>query len=454
MASRRWMCGFLLCCGVQAGGAQAADLMAVVELALDHDAELAQARAGYQAAQQALPKARAALLPRIDGGWGRGYNRIASDGMSSSIGYWQSGWTVTLSQPLFDWTRWTTYQQADLIAARGGVEWANARQESILRAARAYFDLLAAEDERRRAIDYLTRIDAQIDLVERKRAAGEATLIDLREAQGLRAQALLQRMDAESELQSRQRAMEVTTGQPSAWFSPLWRLSGRAIGPELAAADAESWALQARTQGYPVQLRQIESQIASLDVSKSRGAHYPALSLSASYLPASASAGADRPTTTTTAMLMLSVPLFAGGETQARLKETMALEDKAQSGLLSASRTAEAAARDSFSAFQWGMGRVDQLAEGVKASEAVVEATQIGYRVGERTSLELLRAFDSLYLSQRDLLRARYQTLVSLLQLKAAAGTLNVDAVAQINGMLNALVVPARAAPVMIQLLE
>ncbi|SAL26875.1 hypothetical protein [Caballeronia concitans] len=50
--------------------ARADDLIAIVQQALDHDAELGQARAGYEAAKQAVPIARAALLPQIVGGWG------------------------------------------------------------------------------------------------------------------------------------------------------------------------------------------------------------------------------------------------------------------------------------------------------------------------------------------------------------------------------------------------
>ena len=57
----------------------AVDLLSVVEQASDHDADLAAMRAASRAAQQAVPKARAGLLPQVGGGWGRAYNSTAID---------------------------------------------------------------------------------------------------------------------------------------------------------------------------------------------------------------------------------------------------------------------------------------------------------------------------------------------------------------------------------------
>ena len=60
--------------------AQAADLVSVVQQALGHDADLAQAQAAYVAAQEAVPQARGGLLPQLSAGWGRTYNGIATEG--------------------------------------------------------------------------------------------------------------------------------------------------------------------------------------------------------------------------------------------------------------------------------------------------------------------------------------------------------------------------------------
>jgi outer membrane protein len=409
------------------------DLMTVVDQAIGHDADLAAAEAGYRAARQAVPIARAALLPRLDGGWGRGYNRTATQGFAP-VAYWQSGWIVSLSQPLFDLSSWTSNQQADFVEAQGAVQYADARQTTIVHAVQAYFDELAAEDELKRANDYLAAIGAQLDELRRRRAAGDATLIDLREAEAMSQQALLQQLDATSALHLKQQSLELLTGQA---FTPLSRLADTPVRPRLEPSDVDSWVGQASAQGYPVQLKRLDWQIARLDVSKARAAHYPVVNLQAGYTPAGAASGYSRPTTTTTAMLTVTIPLFSGGEMQARLRQSYAQRDLAQDSLESAARHAGAAARDAYTRFTSGLTRSDLLTRLAQTSRDALAATRIGYRVGSRTSTDVLRATDTLYTNERDLLRARYDTILALLQLKAQTAALNVDEVAAVNAQLS-----------------
>ncbi|MGF6757192.1 TolC family outer membrane protein [Paraburkholderia sp. GAS42] len=412
--------------------AQAVDLMTVVEQTTDHDADLAAFRAGARAAHQAIPKARAGLLPRLEGGWGRAYNRTATEGFPTTS-YWQNGWTVNLTQPVFDWSRWTTYRQADFIEARGATEVARAQQESILKAARAYFDELAAEDERARANDYAAALDSHLDQLRRKQAAGEATVIDLREAEAGVLQAQLQQQDAGNELRLRRLALEQATGQP---FSALSRLADTATMPRVEPDDMDAWATQAEGHDYQVQLKQIDWRIAKLDVEKARAGYLPTVSITASHTPAGAASGYVRPTTTNTAMLSVSIPFFEGGETEARVDETVALEDKAQNDLTSATRQAGASARENWSRFRAGIARIDALTRLAQTSRAALTATQVGYKVGSRGSADVLRAADTFYANRRDLIRARYETIMALLQLKAATAGLTFDEVARVNALL------------------
>jgi outer membrane protein len=433
MANRRLLAALVGGCLACAGTARATSLITVVEAALDHDAQFAQALAGYAAAQQALPQARAGLLPHVAGGWGRSYNRIETAGLPRAS-YWQSGWTVALSQPVFDWTRWTTYKQADLIEARGAVEVDRARQATLLRATTIYFDMLSAEDEARRVADYLAAIDAQQALLRRRRAAGEATVIDLGDAAALRERVIVQQMDADHALAAARRALEQQLGAEV--LTPLSRVAASIAMPPLVPADPESWAEQAREHAYPVQLNQLDWRIAQLDVEKSNAGHYPVVSVAASYTPAGAAEGYARPTTTTTGMLTVTIPLFSGGEVQSKIKEAQALEDKARDGLLAASREAEAAARNSYARYLWSRERVEHLAQLLRTCRDALAATGTGYRVGSRTSTDVLRAIDALYSTQRDLMAARYAAVLALLTLKADTATLDLTDIAQIDAML------------------
>jgi outer membrane protein len=419
-------------CVLGAGTTQAADLVTVVQQTIGRDADLAQARAAYAAAKEAVPQARGALLPQIAGGWGRTYNSIKTEGFPKTT-YWQNGWTVSLSQPLFDWTKWENYRQADYIEARGAVDVDFAQQAALLRGVQAYFEELAAEDEVKRAADYAAAVDEQIEILQRNRAAGEATVIDMREALTSREQVKLQQTDAQNALLTKRRALQEATGVP---FEPLARLPDTLALPVLAPEDPEAWAQQAKDHSYAVQQRQLEWQIARLDVGKAEGEHYPSVYATGSYTPAGAASGYARPTTTATGMLSVSIPLFAGGATQAKVRQTEALQDKAQQALVGATRSAEASARDNHARYQQGRARVDMLVRLVASCRETLAATRVGYKVGTRTSIDVLRAIDALYSARRNLLAARYDAIVALMQLKGDTATLSLTDVVQINAVL------------------
>ncbi|WP_269750723.1 TolC family protein [Candidatus Burkholderia verschuerenii] len=72
-----------------------------------------------------------------------------------------------------------------------------------------------------------------------------------------------------------------------------------------------------------------------------------------------------------------------------------------------------------------------------------MDATEQGFKVGSRTQVDVLRALDTVYTSQRDLARSRYEAIVALLQLKADVASLDMQDIAQAN----ALLVPANPKP-------
>lgn len=419
-------------CALPVAHAQAADLLDIVETSLDRDATLAASRDAARAAQQVVPKARAGLLPSVQGGWGRAYNRIAMDDFPTTH-YWQNGWTVALTQPVFDWSRWTAYRQADYVAARGTLEAASARQDAILKAAQAYFDVLAAEDELARANDYLRALDAHLALMQRAKAAGEATLVDVREGEASRAQAQLQALDAQSQLRLAHNALDSLAGANA---GALARLPAQANAPMLQPADVEPWVTQAEAHGYAVQIADMALTIAKFDTEKARAGHYPSVDVQVTHTPAGAGGGYSRPTTTTTGMLFVTIPVFSGGETTARVTEASALEDKARDELEASTRAAAANARESWLRVTTGRARAETLAQLVQRNGASLDATRIGFGAGSRTSADVLRATDALYASRRDAIRARYDAVLALLRLLAQTATLDLDEIARINEQL------------------
>ncbi|WP_161564117.1 TolC family protein [Cupriavidus lacunae] len=411
---------------------RAADLATVMAEAIAYDAGYAAARAAAEIGREAVPRARAALLPRIDAGWGRAYNQVETEDFPA-VRYWQNGWSVGLTQPVFDWGRWMAYRQASLAEARAEVELARFRQDLLLRVSRAYFGYLAADDEAARATGYLKAVTEQRTLIERRRAGGEATVVDAREAQAQVIAAQLMQANARTAQQASRRAIETLIGRP---FVACSRLPA-VIAPMRRAPDAdERWIDRAGTKSYPVQLAEIEVSNAQYETRKVRAQQYPVVAVTGSHSPAGSASGYARPTTTTTAMLTVTLPVFAGGEMQASLRAALASEDKFNSALHSAARQASADARESLRKLHWAGEQHALLGQLVQSREDTLAATRIGYTAGSRANLDVLRALDALYLARQEQLRASYDMLLAFLQLKADVAALSFDDIAHVDNLL------------------
>jgi len=135
--------------------------------------------------------------------------------------------------------------------------------------------------------------------------------------------------------------------------------------------------------------------------------------------------------------LNLSIPLFAGGGVQARVREALALKDKAADDLEAARRQAVAQASQAFTGVVSGAAQVQALASAIASSKSSVDSNKIGFRVGSRINIDVLNAEQQLYTAERDWHKARAETLMQGLRLKAANATLAESDLNAINNMLD-----------------
>ena len=111
----------------------------------------------------------------------------------------------------------------------------------------------------------------------------------------------------------------------------------------------------------------------------------------------------------------------------------MALRQQALDNLEAARRQAELETRTAYLNLTGNVAQVAALEQALTSSRSQLESTQLGYEVGVRTSIDVLNAQQQLYTAQRDLLQARYNYLLSVLQLKAATGLINESDLADVS---------------------
>jgi outer membrane protein len=134
--------------------------------------------------------------------------------------------------------------------------------------------------------------------------------------------------------------------------------------------------------------------------------------------------------------LVLNVPLFAGFSGVYKVKEAIALKDKAQSDLENARRGTEQATRNTYFGLLAGLSQVKAYEAAEASSQSALDANKLGYSVGVNINIDVLNSQSQLYQTKRDLAKARYDVLVTNLKLRQAAGTLTPADLQPINDLL------------------
>ena len=147
--------------------------------------------------------------------------------------------------------------------------------------------------------------------------------------------------------------------------------------------------------------------------------------------------------------LQLTVPIFSGGFTQSKVRQNEYLWIAAKEAVVQSSRATEREAHDAYLGVISGIARVQALRQALESSQTALKATEAGYEVGTRTAVDVLNARKTLVQAETDYSNARYDYIVSVLQLRLAAGTLDRAQLIEVNSYLTASapMIPAAVTP-------
>jgi len=429
-----------LAVGLTVAGAAAADLEQVYRDALAYDAALASARASREAGLEKLPQGRALLLPSLSVTGNTTWNDLTLKHLNPDVsrGYNSNGWQAQLTQPLFRWQNWVQYKQGELQTTLSEAQYQLARQDLTLRAAQAYFDVLTAQDTLAAVSALYDANTQQLALAKKSFEVGTVTITDVHEAQSRADLSSAQVIAAESDLAVKRHALLVLTGKEPDTLKSLRK--GVALSrPD--PADIQSWVSAAEGSNLSVQAAQIVGEIAGREVERNRAGHLPTVDVVASYgNSATANALANFVNTdirSAVVALQMNVPVFQGGAVSSRVREAAALRDKAAADLDNARRTSAQNARQAYLGVTSGLAQVKAFEAAQVSSASALDANKLGYDVGVRINIDVLNAQSQLYDTRQKLAKARYDTLMAQLKLKAAAGSLVEDDIKAINALLD-----------------
>lgn len=422
--------------------ALADDLMQLYQTARSHDAQYAAAQSTWAATQEKSPQANALLKPQVSASASAMYNSIDTTykGATAFPGGRQNfnstAYGITLRQALYNKQDWEQMKQSSLQLRQSDAQLKNSEQDLILRIAQAYFDVLAAKDNLSFSALQKQAIEKQLQQAQRKFEVGSNTQTDVLEAQARYDLVLADEVAAKNAVLIKNRALSRIIGTsvpPLASLEANWRPSP----PD--PVDEAKW-LQRASQSPAVVIQQAGYQIAEKEIEKQRADFYPSLDLVANYQQESANGsaifGTGIDSRTGNIGVQLSVPIYSGGSASSRTREAEHSKEASRYQLEEAERDAQFNTSQSYLGVMSGIAQVTALNQAVVSNQNLLKSSQRGWQLGTRTAVDVLNAQQQLYGAKRDLQQARYNALMSELQLSASVGQLTEADLKKVNALL------------------
>lgn len=427
-------------------GAVAADLIEIQRLARENDPQFAAARAGWIASRERLPQARSGLLPSLSLSGSANRNDTNATLLGAGNPFFQPGGsrfdTTSLNlqviQPVFRPATRVQYDQAGIQLEQADLQLLLASQDLTLRAAQAFFDVLSAQEALAVVESQKRAIGEQLAQAKANFEVGTATIVDYNEAKARFDLASSQEIAGRNDLEVRRQALQQVIGRlPPTDLRPL---RDTAVLAPPAPHDIEQWSGQARDNALTVRIQQASVELARREIDRQRAGHLPTVdavgSAGNSRAGASPTSSIGTDVTQVVLGLQLSVPLYQGGAIDSRVREAVANRERALLDVETARRAAVLAARQAYLGVTSGISQVNALQAAMESAGISLESTQLGLKVGVRTQVDVLNAQQAFFNARRDLVLARYSTLLSGLRLQAAVGDLQDDDLQPINALL------------------
>jgi len=436
--------------------ARGADLLEVYQRALQSDPQIREAEANRLATLETKPQALAGLLPTLSANGNyierdqKGENStLAVVGGVPVVGTTRQTvdatikqYQIQLTQPLFRWDRWVALRRADEQVAQAEADFAAAEQNLVFRVSQRYFNVLSAADQLQATEGALAAVSRQLEQAEQRFEVGLIAITDVQESRAAADQARAAVIAAKRTLSTNQELLRELTGD---MFTTL---AGPGEDMPLNSpnpASEEQWVSAAMEQNLSLISSRLAADIAREAINNARTGHFPTLDLVGTRFNNAQNADqvnngnpspANSDITQDSIQLQLTLPIYSGGAVSSRVREQVYRHRAARERLERTARETERAARDAYLGVISGISRVQALRQAVESSRTALRASEAGFEVGTRTTVDVLDAQRRLLDAETNYARSKYDYILGIIQLKQAAGTLSREDLAEINGWL------------------
>ena len=434
------------------------DLLSILQIALENDPTLRQAKASYRENRESMIQSRSSLLPSV--GIGGATSRLTS-GPTDSIytnvtdpisgetlftqvandhsfrpGLNNHGWGMNLNQSVLNLARWYTFQSAKARDKAAAVNLAAQEQDLIMRVASAYFDVLRAIDMLDTNVQEEEAALRSLDQTRQREEVGLVAITDVFDSQAAYDLARNATFLQQDLLQSRYEALEAITGQAHPSIDVL-REDFPIVQVDGSLAD---WEREAENSSLAIAAAEYNLEASRKNLKARKSDHLPTIDFSGGWnhnvtapivsQGIQIGGGAfDR----TSLALNLSIPIYSGGATRSRRRAAEYNVISSQESLNFTERQLTQNIRNAYRRVNTDVLVIGQRQQSITSAQSALDATELGAEVGTRNIVEVLRARENLYRALRQYADARYNYVVDSLILRQVAGILTPQDIIDLN---------------------
>ncbi|SFW73545.1 MULTISPECIES: TolC family outer membrane protein [Luteibacter] len=444
----------------------AEDLLDAYRQARANDPVLSQADSTRLATGENVVQARALLLPQISAQLSLNQNdpngpsrsivtdaagNPVVDGAGNPVLTSDAGHTrtrqlgATISQSVLDLSRYSDLKAAKSSSQAQDATYEAALQQLATRVATAYFQVLTNDDALTFAKANEQALARQLEQAQQRFDVGLSAITDVQDAKAQHDTAVAAVITAENTLADSREALTQITGKPA---DNLKKLREQLPMDPPSPNDPKAWVAEAVKSNPTIIASQYNVDSAEHSISSARAGHLPTIDATLGYnkstswtqnagtASSAGTLGSSNGRGATTVGLTLNVPIFAGGATQSRVRQSIYQRDAAQDSLESSRRQVVRDTLNYYRSVVAGISKVEATKAAVESSESARDATQAGFEVGTRTIVDVLIAQQNLTQALSDYSQARHQFILDKLLLKQTAGTVDVKDLEAINALL------------------
>ncbi|OEE64606.1 outer membrane channel protein TolC [Vibrio splendidus] len=420
--------------GSLSSSAFADTLAEVYDQAKQNDPQLLRSAAQRDAAFEAVTSSRSDLLPQINLTANYDINRGDRDTSgtgSSSIDNNTWGAAIGFTQELYQRSSWITLDTAEKTARQADSAYAAEQQALILRVATAYFEVLRAQDNLEFVRAEKAAVARQLEQTKQRFEVGLSAITDVHDAQAQYDGVLADEVLAENTLINNYEGLREITGQE---HSNLSILDTDRFSASKSSESASALVEQAEQKNLSLLASRISQDVAKDNITLASSGHLPSLTLDGSYsLADQSNSSNDYDQDNLNLGLNLVVPLYTGGNTTSLTKQAEYNYVAASEDLEATYRSVVKDVRAFNNNITASIGALRAYEQSVVSAQSALEATEAGFDVGTRTIVDVLDSTRRLYDANKNLSDARYNYILSVLQLRQAVGTLSEQDIVDVN---------------------